>query len=212
MFHLFTIDGKRIDMPLERIDRNLKVGRIRKNYRARKYAGVEDREAEGLPGREGEDAGYGRDAYRTAVRGDSMRERVYQAREIMSAPVVSVDPGITAVEAWGRFDEHGFRNMPVLSREGALVGILSDRDLLKQLIITDGKVVDARDITVRDIMTGDVIATGPTTDIRRVARAMLEQHLGLMPVIDEGGGLLGVVTRSDILHAIIRHPGFSLWA
>lgn len=212
MFHLFTINGKQADLPLERISREPRVGRIAKKYRPRKQIEIDAHGMEERAARQEVDSRYIRDAYREAGRRDNIRERVYRAFEIMSSPVITIDPGITAAEAWGMFNEHGCRHMPVVSGEGQIIGILSERDLLKQLIIRDGRVEEARDIFVRDIMSADVIATGPQTDIRRVARAMLEQHLGLMPIIDEKGDLTGVVTRSDILHAIIHHPGFSLWA
>ncbi len=212
MFHLFTIDGKKADLPLEKIGQNPRVGRISKKYRSRKQIAVDVHGGDDRPAREDVDNRYVREAYRGAGRMEETRERVYRAFEIMSSPVITIGPGVTAAEAWTRFNEHGCRHMPVVSGEGTIIGILSERELLKQLIISDGKVEDARDITVRDIMSPDVIATAPHTDIRRVARAMLEQHLGLMPIINENGGLAGVVTRSDILNAIIKHPGFSLWA
>lgn len=212
MFHLFTIDGKKLDLSLENIHQNQGINRINKNYRTRKDIAVDIHGAEGSPDREGGGTHYGREAYRKAVRMENVEEHVYHASEIMSSPVVAVDSRITAAEAWKKFNENDYRHMPVVSGEGAIIGILSERDLLKKLILRGGKAEDAVDITVRDLMSSDVIATNPQTDIRRVARAMLEHHVGLMPIIDEKGGLAGVVTRSDILHAIIHHPGFSLWA
>jgi acetoin utilization protein AcuB len=212
MFHLFTIEGKRLYLPLENIKPNLRVDRAKKNYRSRTTIKADVHRVDERLSHEGAENLYGKEAYRQAARVENMKERVFYASEIMSSPVITVDPGITAAEAWNRFSDYGFRHMPVVSDEGAIIGILSERDLLKQLIIRDGKVADAVDISVRDIMSRDVIATGPQTDIRRVARAMLEQHLGIMPVIDDKGVIAGVVTRSDILNAIIHHPSFSLWA
>ncbi len=213
MFHLFTLDGKQADLPLERLKPNLRVNRVEKKYRSRKYieSDVRGTEERSTPG-EGGDYHQASEAYSKAVRMENTSERVFKAFEIMSTPVITIEPEITAADAWKRFNDSGVRHMPVLSHEGAIIGILSERELLKQLIIRDGKVEDAREIAVRDIMSSDVIATGPLTDIRRVARAMLDQHVGLMPIVDEQGGLSGVVTRSDILHAIIHHPGLSLWA
>ncbi|TFH42020.1 MAG: CBS domain-containing protein, partial [Chrysiogenales bacterium] len=113
---------------------------------------------------------------------------------------------------WVKFKEAGVRHMPVLSSDGAMIGIVSDRDLLKQFVISDGKVEDARNVSVKEIMAVEVIAAAPHTDIRRVARAMLDNHVGTMPIVDEEGQPVGIVTRSDILHAIIHHPGLNFWA
>ncbi len=212
MFHLFTIDGKRLDLTLENIKQGPRVSRTKKNFRTRTQLEVDIHGVPGKLNRESGDKYYGREAYRKAARMEDVEERVYRASEIMSSPVITIDPGITAADAWNRFNDNSCRHMPVVSGEGKIIGILSERDLLKKLIIRDGKVEDAVDITIRDIMSPDVIAADPRTDIRRVARAMLEQHVGMMPIVDEKGDLQGVVTRSDILHAIIQHPGFSLWA
>ncbi|MBN2158938.1 MAG: CBS domain-containing protein [Spirochaetes bacterium] len=212
MFHLFTIDGKQADLPLETINRNPRVGRVNKKYRPRKQVEIDVHEREERAPGEGVDNRYVKEAYREAGRTEDIRERVYHASEIMSSPVITIDPEKTAAEAWRMFNEHGCRHMPVVTGEGKIAGILSERDLLKRLVERGGGAEEARDILVRDIMSAEVIATGPQTDIRRVARAMLEQHLGLMPIVGERGELAGAVTRSDILHAIIHHPGFSLWA
>jgi acetoin utilization protein AcuB len=212
MFHLFTLQGKQADLPLENLKHDLRVATVGKKYRARKFIeGREDRVAERHTGT-GEAGSPALKAYKESSRLVNEKERVYYASEIMSSPVISIEPEITAADAWIRFGESSVRHMPVLSASGDIIGILSERDLLKQLIIRDGKVEDAVEIKVKDIMSREVIATNPGTDIRRVARAMLEQHIGLMPVVAEDNTLAGVVTRSDILHAIIHLPGLSLWA
>ncbi len=213
MFHVFTLEGKQADLPLEKLRRDPKVNRVEKKYRARKYIETDMRGAgEQVTRYEAGEYRQASQAYEKMERMEERKEPVFHAREIMSAPVITIEPEVTAADAWNRFNDAGVRNMPVVQGEGPMIGILSERELLKTLIIRDGKVEEARDIAVRDIMSAEVIATGPLTDIRRVAKAMLDQHVGLMPVVDEKAALIGVVTRSDILHAIIHHPGLSLWA
>ncbi len=213
MFHVFTLDGKQADLPLEKLRRDPRVNRVEKKYRARKYIETDIRgTGERVARYEVGEYRQASQAYERTERMDERKEPVFHAREIMTVPVITIEPDVTAADAWNRFNDAGVRNMPVVQENGPMIGILSERELLKKLIIRDGKVEEARDFTVRDIMSADVIATGPLTDIRRVAKAMLDQHVGLMPVVDEKGALVGVVTRSDILHAIIHHPGLSLWA
>ena len=49
------------------------------------------------------------------------------------------------------------------------------------------------------------------TDIRRIARVMLERGVDGVPIVNDGGALLGFVSRSDILHAVVTDPPLSVW-
>ncbi|MBN2078406.1 MAG: CBS domain-containing protein [Spirochaetes bacterium] len=209
MFHIFTLQGKRIDSQLEHIPQNIKVDRIAKKERPRKTL---DREPSGPGPGAGSGEGYAREAYRKAAEPEQAPVPVLHAGAIMSSPVITISPDLTASEAWEKFREAKVRHMPVISADGSMIGIVSDRDLLKRLIINEGRIEDARSVTVKEIMAVEVIAAPPQTDIRRVARAMLENHVGTMPIVNEAGLPVGIVTRSDILHAIIHHPGFNFWA
>ena len=212
MFHLFTLQGQRIDLPLENLRTELKVNRTEKQSRPRKHIEDRIREQEHHPREQNSPNREAVEAYRDSGRMVNIKEKVYFVSGIMNSPVISISPDLTVAEVWKKFDESGVRHMPVLSSEGKIKGILSERDIFKQLIIKNIKIDEAKDITVSDIMSHETIATGPETDIRRVARAMLEQDIGLMPVVDKEDNLIAVVTRSDILHAIIHHPELSLWA
>lgn len=209
MFHVFTLQGKLFNVPVEQLSEIQKVHQANKANRVRKIIDGEPRN----PG-SGEASGtdYAREAYQKAIQTENYSEPVFHASEIMSSPVMSIAPGMSAADAWKSFEASGVRHMPVLSAEGTIIGIVSDRDLLKQLIITNGNKEDARETVIRDIMATRVIVTGPTTDIRRIAKAMMDHHIGTMPIVDDDGLPIGIITRSDILHAIINHPQIRLWA
>lgn len=64
---------------------------------------------------------------------------------------------------------------------------------------------------VRDVMTSPVVAATPLTDIRRIARVMLERNVDGVPIRNDSGGLQGFVSRSDILNAIVTDPPLSMW-
>ena len=64
---------------------------------------------------------------------------------------------------------------------------------------------------VRDVMTSPVVAATPLTDIRRIARVMLERNVDGVPIVNDSGGLQGFVSRSDILNAIVTDPPLSMW-
>jgi len=60
-------------------------------------------------------------------------------------------------------------------------------------------------------MTTPVVAAAAITDIRRIAAVMLDHGVDGTPITDEGGRLVGFVSRSDILRAVITDPPLSLW-
>ena len=51
----------------------------------------------------------------------------------------------------------------------------------------------------------------PTTDIRRIARVMLDRDVDGVPIVNESGALLGFVSRSDLLRAVVADPPLSIW-
>jgi acetoin utilization protein AcuB len=98
------------------------------------------------------------------------------------------------------------RHLPVVDRDGHLVGIVTDRDL-RQVIFDPvvqeraGELATAlQQLRVRDIMTWAVITTRPGTHIREAARIMYEQKIGALPVVD-GDRLVGILTERDVLGA-----------
>ncbi len=207
MFHLFTLQGKRIDAKLEHLPKNLRVHHAKSNSRLRKF-NPDSAKAEGH-------AGQGFNAFETYREMSDFQQQkspVFHASEIMSSPVLTIRWDVSVIDAWNIFNEKKVHHMPVVADEERLAGIVSDRDLLRKIIINDGKAETQSDTLVRDVMSEEVIATNPLTDIRRIARGMLDHHIGAMPVVNEEGAIVGIITRSDILFAIIHNPGLNLWA
>jgi CBS domain-containing protein len=64
---------------------------------------------------------------------------------------------------------------------------------------------------VVDVMWTPVPSVSPDTDIRRVARVLLDTGLPGLPVVSEEGKVTGFVSRSDILRAVVADPPLDLW-
>ncbi len=54
-------------------------------------------------------------------------------------------------------------------------------------------------LKVRDLMTGEVVTVRPTTPIKDVARLLIEHRISGMPVVDDGGRIVGVVSEGDLI-------------
>ncbi len=128
------------------------------------------------------------------------------ARQIMSSPVVSLPPGASLYEAWKLICDRRFRHVPVV--DGDLLGIISDRDVLlrvARIAATEGEDAAGGHTSVRDIMHARVLTAKPDTRVRQIARTLLEERIGSMPIVDDTGALIGMITRSDILRTLVDH-------
>jgi CBS domain-containing protein len=150
-------------------------------------------------------------AYRSMVQPDLERGPLYHAGQIMRREVVTVRAADRVADAWRVLREHRIRQAPVLDAGDRLVGIVGERDLLTTINVDGGQVFDMHGRAVAEVMTSPVVAAAPVTDIRRIARAMLDHDVDGVPILDEAQNLIGFVSRSDILRAVIVDPPLSLW-
>jgi acetoin utilization protein AcuB len=157
-----------------------------------------------------------RDPYAQAGRwrGDApeQRRRVVSAGELMSSPVVALGPDATVGEAWAVVRDRRFRHIPIVNEYQRLIGIISDRDLLRIAGTPDAAPQPGFHSTpVRQFMKDEVFSAHPDTSVRAVARVMFDERIGSMPVVDEEGTLLGLITRSDVLRVLVNEAPLELW-
>ncbi|MCP4133803.1 MAG: CBS domain-containing protein [bacterium] len=217
MFHLHTIDGALYNIPLESLEERKEIGKTGKNLPSRKLLSKEQEEAHEADKKpSGGGLTYAEKAYRDAVKIKNEREPIFHAWQIMNSPVKTLTPEMPVTEAWNYFKQEEVSHMPVLSTEKEITGIVSDRDLLKYLIISDTEDTAAiknwTDKIIEDIMIKEVLTANRMTDIRRIAKVLFDYHIGTMPILNDTNRLIGIITRSDILHALINYPPLKLWA
>jgi len=137
-----------------------------------------------------------------------------KAGQIMMKPVVTVQPDTSLVEVWQMFEAYGFRHLPVLSDQHALVGIISDRDLIRCQCGGDHGCLHCKPNEfkglVSDLMQREVITAHAETDARSIAKVLVESHIGALPVMGNQQ-LIGIVTRSDLLRAVIQDQHLNVW-
>ena len=128
-------------------------------------------------------------------------------RDSMTQEVVTVAPETTAAEALALCRGNRIRHLPVLEGE-RLVGVISDRDLRAATpALGDPARAEALDrIRIADEMARDVVTVRPEDPIEDAAMAMYERKIGCLPVVD-GEDLVGIVTSSDVLRALVRLVG-----
>jgi acetoin utilization protein AcuB len=126
----------------------------------------------------------------------------------MARGVVTVAHSTTAATAWALMRARGIRHLPVLDGERRLIGMVSDRDLWQAILACSVLTEPARltralrGLRVNEAMSWGVVTVSPDDELRRAARIMHERRLGALPVA-EGGRVIGIVTATDVVHALI---------
>jgi CBS domain-containing protein len=142
------------------------------------------------------------------------------ARDIMVETVVACVPDTRAEDAVKALAEKDISGMPVVDAHKRVVGVVSERDLLlvdeKEPPVMGTalyglyvmpqrlakKIAERRGVLVRDIMTSKPITFHPDDPVREIARAMREKRVNRVPIVDEEGVLVGIITRGDIIAAM----------
>ena len=137
------------------------------------------------------------------------QQEVLYAFEIMSSPVFFLSPEVSLHQVTKTFTERRYRHIPIINPKKWLVGLISDRDLLRYQAAHGGS---GHEEAVSKIMVREVLIATPDTLIRDIARTMIEQRIGSLPILDYEDTLVGLITRSDIVRALITHGPMRLWA
>ncbi len=107
--------------------------------------------------------------------------------DLMSTALMTINASEPLAEAKVDMEVGLVHHLPVVDDRGRLVGIVSDRDLVRR---SDKK-------RVADVMSRDLVTTRPDAPAHLAASMMLDFRIGSVPVVDDAGALVGVVTLTD---------------
>ncbi len=130
-------------------------------------------------------------------------------RDLMTSAVITALPSMPIFEARDLMRKERIRHLPVITLDGRLVGIVTDRDIRLNLPsqATSLSVWEINHLlaklTVDDVMTETVISVGPMRPARDAAQLMVDHQIGALPV-EDAGRLVGIVTETDLLRAFIK--------
>ena len=118
-----------------------------------------------------------------------------QVQEIMTKDVCSCSPAMNAATAAELMWTRNFGSIPIVEDGGHVVGIVTDRDLFLALGTGNRKPAD---LSVGEIMNKDLALCNPGNDVRNALRTMAQRQLRRLPVVDESGTLIGMLSLGDI--------------
>lgn len=117
-----------------------------------------------------------------------------RAGDVMRSPVLATTPKASVRDVAAQLLRTGFSGMPVAERDGTVVGVVSEADLVRLLV--EGK--ELASLTVREVMSDTPVTVEVGTPIDEVLKLLVD-HLRI-PVMDRGS-LVGVIARSDAIRA-----------
>ncbi|WP_026369782.1 CBS and ACT domain-containing protein [Kallotenue papyrolyticum] len=142
-------------------------------------------------------------------------------RDRMTQTPVTATPDTSFNEALRLMRERRVRRLPIVERDGRVVGIVSEKDLLNAAP-SPATTLSRYEINellsrlrLRDLMTHQVITVTPDMPLEEAARIMADNKIGGLPVVDAQQQLVGIITETDIFRTMVemlgaRRPGLRL--
>ena len=121
-------------------------------------------------------------------------------RDWMSSPVVVVDPDSSVSYAMTLMRRRNIHSVVVhVEDEDYGYGIVTRTDIRDKIVAVDRNPAET---TVREIMSGPLITAKPEWTLQECSRVMGEKHIHHLPVADESGALIGLISSTDIFMAV----------
>jgi len=142
-----------------------------------------------------------------------------EARDVMRAPVITIQENATIKDAAKLLVEHRISGLPVVDPKGKLVGVISEGDLVRrqeidtqptrswwlELLSADKALaadyIKTHSKKVADVMSRNVITASPNSSVQEIATTMEKNGIKRVPIVREGN-LIGIVTRANLVQMI----------
>jgi CBS domain-containing protein len=146
-------------------------------------------------------------------------EPAMQVKDVMTSPVISVEPGASIWEAVRIMLQRRISGLPVIDKHGRLVGMVSEGDFLRraetgthrrrpnwlEFLMGPGRLADeytrSHGRKIQDIMTPDPLTVTEETSLDEVVRMMEKRRIKRLPVM-RGNEVVGIVSRANLMHAL----------
>lgn len=148
--------------------------------------------------------------------------RKLKVEDVMTREVVTATPDTPFKELTRLLSEHRISGIPIVDEDRTLVGIVTEADLLwteqerepkprsrfLEWFIDRKRLAEiervAPDLLARDLMTPDVVTVDPQTPLREAVVRLLQAGVKRLPVVDAGGTVVGIVSRTELLEPFLR--------
>ena len=139
--------------------------------------------------------------------------------DVMTRKVITLTDTMPVAEAWGTMLRHLLKALPVLNKNGEVVGMLTDEDLLdragleqhlsiaerldEHILQSEFTALRKSPLKVADVMTSPAITVREDEALGVAAARMAEHGIKRLPVLNQSGKLVGVLSRVDVLQQVV---------
>jgi predicted transcriptional regulator len=149
-----------------------------------------------------------------------------KVKEIMTRDLNSIAPDLTVREALALLKKLQISGLPVIDKDGRLLGMFTEKDVLSYILpsyiekvgrfiygesskITRKKFAELDNIKVSQLMRKEVVTTREDVTLCEVAKIMLTQKVRRLPVLDTAGKVTGIIARRDVLRGFEQEAQLS---
>ncbi len=139
-------------------------------------------------------------------------EIVFHVKDIMTKNCIYIDSKSTIQDAYNVLREYKIGQMPIVSFGKKIMGIIDKKMILNFLMDDLENRNNILGKKLEDLYLPQLITADPDTDIRKVAKVMIDFKLHAVPIVEENDILIGIVSKTDIIKAVSHIPQFQLWS
>ncbi len=151
------------------------------------------------------------DAYKKMANIDTS-EQIFHVEDIMTKDVTTIDSTFKIAQAYELLKDTKISQIPVLDKEKNILGLINKKMILNLIMEDVNEIRIVLNKILNDLYFDEVLTTDPITDIRRVAKVMIDFKLDAIPVVNNKDELVGIVSKSDIIKAVSKLPKLQLWS
>jgi len=138
---------------------------------------------------------------------------IYNVADIMTSDVIVLNEENTLQEAYDLMIENEINQIPIIKKEDEqIIGMVSYKMIL-EILMNDLEFTQFNlNKTLENLDFEDVLTADPITDIRRVAKVMVDFKLGAITIVDQDDKIKGIVSRANILKAVANTPPLQIYS
>jgi CBS domain-containing protein len=141
-----------------------------------------------------------------------IKEAVYHVQDIMTTNCTYLEVNATIIDVYNVLKDKNINQVPILSNEQKIMGLINKKIILNLLIDDIDNARSVLNKKIENLYLPELITTDPITDIRRVAKVMVDFKLDAIPVVNDDDILVGIVSKTDVIKAVSTIPKLQLWS
>lgn len=210
MFAIYTPNGRTFSGTLEGL---IKVDKSNKAIAPKEHQFLDD--LHNHTGKKYHVTSTAVEAYKKVIKKQDEISPIHHAYQIMSSPVQALRGDESFNTAIEKFEHFPFQELPIINRNNELIGSLSRHKVYEYILknrATNHEIYKYKTLAELFLTNeSKAYSAEPVTDIRRIAALFIENKLHSIPIIENTGIIVGIISRTDIIKAAIKEPALSLW-